>query len=217
MISACGKSSEDNSSIVDCSTLNDKYLNMIVFGDSQSMGVASHIGYCRFSWAYAFSEKNKLNLINKAIGGTSIDLNSDQGPSQEYQIKTTSFNQNDLVFWILGFNDAQYNGLDYSKLNNFKKKLEEEIKFMSLKVSKIYVGTPFKPKKYYFNGSKESFELYSQAIKDVVNSLNYQNVELIDVQTNFEPKEELFDSGLGHLNQEGQLFLSKFLESNVSL
>lgn len=188
-MTACGSTSSSRSAIQDCSEMKATRTRLVAFGDSHTFGKQSRIGFCRYSYAYDMAFKLDLNMINRAIGGSTLLDPSTVGPSQYDMITTTVFQPTDLVVFQIGFNDVARYGDDSVALNRFHSSLSSALLSMSAQVSHIYLATPLPMIDYSFTkGSPASYDLYVQAIKSAASGI--PNLTLLETKTLFTLKPE---------------------------
>lgn len=208
LASACSKVAMDGGVLAqECATTSGPN-RLVVFGDSNSAGYRSEIDGCKYSFAYEIASQRGMPILNQAVGGTSLTHAAEGGLSQLDQISSTSFQSDDTVVWLVGFNDAEFNGANAQKLSDFKSELAIAITQISSQVSQVIIATPIRLPNYPV-GSLAATNLYSQAVKDVVAILSVSNVTLIDITSDFQVnREDLKVDGV-HLTSEAQARLAR--------
>lgn len=196
----------------DCSVARAGQTRLVAFGDSQTMGVAAHIGFCEYSYAFVMAERLNLNILNRAIGGTTLEGAGSKGPSQYDMIMGTVFAPTDTVVFMPAFNDIARYGNDPVALARFQTVLTGLLTLMSGQVTHIYVATPLWMLNYqspiFTKGSDAAYDLYVQAIKDATQGL--ANVSVLETKTLFSiSSSDVMDHI--HINPEAQFRLGNSL------
>lgn len=170
---------------------------LVAFGDSQTQGVKSNIDYCQFSYAYVMARDLRLNIMNRARGGSSLMRPGGAGPSQYDMIHSTEFESEDIVVFQPGFNNI---GQEGSTPALFESDLHALLVYMSGQVSHVYVATTL-PVFNEITFTREAYEPYVQAIRDA--ALGVSGVTVIETESlvTIEPK-DLIDRI--HINQKMQ-------------
>lgn len=211
-LSACAKFDSDIKTVPsanECAVPQAARARLIAFGDSQSAGLVSKIGDCKFSFAYELADRLSLNIDNQAIGGTSLLAGNVFGGSQFDQIILTQFETTDSVVWLVDYNDVAQYGMDANHLALFKIAFENALALLSAQTSHVYIATGLStiPGMSTYNYSPAAHALYQDAVTDIVNAAALSNVTLIDSDALFMPEPSDMVGDDIHLNSTAQTVL----------
>lgn len=213
-LAACGNPPYSKLAIADCSIQDPSLARLVSFGDSQTQGKQAHVGNCQYSYAYQMAKDLNLNIVNRAIGGSTLLDQSVIGPAQFEMIMTTEFQPTDTVVFMPGFNDITRYGKDPVALARFQSILNGLLIHMSGQVDHIYLATPLTMFNYSISaqGSPEAFALYVQAIKDA--AVGVPNVTVLETTDLFEmAPTDVMDQI--HINSKAQERLGYKLLDNI--
>jgi lysophospholipase L1-like esterase len=183
---------------------------LVVFGDSNTQGVADPVNGCPYSYAYKVSTDKTYDLLNLAIGGSRINMNG-QLPTA----MVTQFETSDIVVFIAGYNDMRNFGTNQNDLDAFEEYLKDFCYIVSPQVHQLIIGTTPQMAVYSpQNASRVAQAKYAQTVRNVIHQINLPNVTMVDLALMSFTKAD-FEPDLVHFTPETQNTIATLIEGSI--